>query len=134
MSRLLITFGLLAAVLFAVVAELVRRRRLKERHAGIWMALGAGVVVAVFFPSAVIWVSDFLGFELPANLVLVTGLVVLTFVAIQLSVEIGRLRDLVERLTTEIALISMDRATGGAAAEDDADRTNPTSGDDDEPR
>ena len=99
----MLTFGALVVILIVVVAELVRRRRLKERHAGIWMVLGIGVVIAVIFPGAVVWISGFLGFELPANLVLVAGLVALTFVALQLSVEIGRLRDLVERLTTEVS-------------------------------
>ena len=125
MSRLMLTFGLLVVVAVVIVAELVRRRRLKERHAAIWLVFGVAVIVAAVLPGTVIGISEFLGFEVPANLVLVAGLVVLAFVALQLSVEIGRLRDLVERLATEIALLAIDDGSGREGAGDNADRIDP---------
>lgn len=108
MSGLALTLGLLVILAAAVVIELVRRRRLKERHAAIWLAFGFAISIAMLIPELVTILARWLGFELPSNLVLVGGLVVLTFVALQLSVELGRLRDTVERLTTEIALIGID--------------------------
>ena len=125
MSRLMFTLGFLVVVAVVIVAELVRRRRLKERHAAVWLAFGLAVVLAVIFPAGVIRLSELLGFELPANLVFVAGLVVLTFVALQLSVEIGRLRDLVERLATEVALLSVDRDHDIAGIKDETARTGP---------
>jgi len=95
--------GIAAVLLLVVVLELVRQRRLRERLAVFWVAFSAGVALAVLFPDAVERVAEALGFGLPANLVFVAGLIMLAFVGIQLSVEVTRLRYLVERITNEFA-------------------------------
>lgn len=105
MNRLYVAIGLAVLVLAALVFELVRRRMLKERHAAIWLLFTAMIALGALFPGLVTRLSRFLGFTVPANLVLVLGLVVLTAITIQLSVELGRLRDLVERLASQTALI-----------------------------
>ena len=105
MTRLYIAIGLGVLALAVLVFELVRRRMLKERHAAIWLLFTVMVALGALFPGAVTRLSRFLGFTVPANLVLVLGLVVLIAITIQLSVELGRLRDLVERLASQVALI-----------------------------
>ena len=105
MTRLYIAIGLGVLALAVLVFELVRRRMLKERHAAIWLLFTVIVVLGALFPGTVTRLSRFLGFTVPANLVLVLGLVVLTAITIQLSVELGRVRDLVERLASQTALL-----------------------------
>ena len=97
--------GIAAVLLLVVVLELVRQRRLRER-------------LAVLFPDAVERVAEALGFGLPANLVFVAGLIMLAFVGIQLSVEVTRLRYLVERITNEFAAAS---AADSESPDDQAD-------------
>jgi hypothetical protein len=105
MTRLYLVVGLAVVTLGVLVFELVRRRMLKERHAAIWLLFTALVALGAVFPGAVTRFSQFLGFTVPANLVLVLGLIVLTAITIQLSVELGRLRDLVERLASQASLL-----------------------------
>ena len=62
-------------------------------------------MVLAIFPSILFWVSDRLGFGVPSNLVFFAGGVVLLFVAIQLSLEVGRLEDESQRLAEEVALL-----------------------------
>jgi len=107
--RIMIALGALALALVIVVLELVRQRRLKERFAGVWLAFSVVVALGVFFPGVVEAAAKRLGFVLPANLVLVAGMVTLVFVAIQLSVEVGRLRDNVEHLASRLAIMEAER-------------------------
>ena len=101
-SPIAIVLGLLLMVL---IFELLRRRRLREKYAALWLVVGSVVLVLAIFPSILFWVSDRLGFGVPSNLVFFAGGVVLLFVAIQLSLEVGRLEDESQRLAEEVALL-----------------------------
>ena len=111
--RVTIALGAIALALVIVVLELVRRRRLKERFAVVWIAFSVIAALGVLLPAAVEAVARQLGFELPANLVLVAGMAAVVIVAIQLSVEAGRLRDAVERLASRIAILEAERGLSG---------------------
>ncbi len=102
------SFGVVAVLLMVITLELVRLRRLKERYAAIWVAFAAAVLLGVLFPGTVGRLSNALGFELPANLVITGGIIALAFVAIQLSVDITRLRDKVDRIANRLALVELE--------------------------
>ena len=102
------SFGIVAVLLMIVSLELVRLRRLKERYAAIWVAFATLVLLGVLFPGTVARVSSALGFEIPANLVISGGIVALAFVAIQLSVDITRLRDKIDRIANRLALVELE--------------------------
>lgn len=102
------SFGVVAVLLMFITLELVRLRRLKERYAAIWVAFAAAVLLGVLFPGTVARLSDALGFQLPANLVITGGIIALAFVAIQLSVDITRLRDKVDRIANRLALVELE--------------------------
>ena len=102
------SFGVVAVLLMFITLELVRLRRLKERYAAIWVGFAAAVLLGVLFPGTVARVSDALGFQLPANLVISGGIIALAFVAIQLSVDITRLRDKVDRIANRLALVELE--------------------------
>lgn len=112
MDRLLVTLAVFILVWLIAVFELVRRRKLKERHAALWLVLALLVAAGLLFSESVGAVARFLGFGLVSNLVIVLGLVVLAFISLQLSVELGRLRDVVERLTSEVALQGVEPNDG----------------------
>lgn len=120
------SFGVVAVLLMFITLELVRLRRLKERYAAIWVGFAAAVLLGVLFPGTVARVSDALGFQLPANLVITGGIIALAFVAIQLSVDITRLRDKVDRIANRLALVELEnkqRDTNEADSPDgDVDR------------
>ena len=115
----LVVFAVIGLLMMLVTLELVRARRLKERFAVIWIAFAALVCAGALAPGSVEWLSERLGFELPANLVISGGIVVLAFIAIQLSLEITRLRDSVERLTNRLAVLEAEQQTD---PDDAADR------------
>lgn len=95
--------GIAAALAtFGIVIEMLRRRRLRERHAGWWLVAGIFAIIISIFPSVLEAFSQALGFEIPVNLVFFLSLFILFLVALQHSSELTQLeahnREIVERL------------------------------------
>lgn len=102
-SILLALLGALA--LLAVTLELVRRRQLREKYAALWLAVSGGAIAFSLAPGAFEALSDALGFGLPVNLLFFVGFLLLLFVSMQLSLEVGRREDETEQLAREVALL-----------------------------
>ena len=109
--------GIAASVAtFAIVIEMLRRRRLRERHAGWWIVAGLFAIVISVFPDTLHFASEILGFEVPVNLVFFLSLFILFLVALQHSSELTQLeshnRSLVERLIVlELRVEQMSKNT-----------------------
>lgn len=117
MSTFQYILGILAALFtFGLVVELLRRRRLRERHAGWWLIAGLVAIVVSIFPKLLSSVAEILGFEVPINLAFFASLIILFLVALQHSSELTKLeshnRTLVERLIIlELKLDLLDKNT-----------------------
>jgi len=103
--RLTVLTAITAVILLAVIAELLRRRQLREKYTVLWMAVGLTVVVLGFFPSLLNHLSRAVGVASGASLVLFLGVVFLLLVCIHLSWEASRLEEKTRTLAEEVALI-----------------------------
>lgn len=99
--------GVLASALtVAIVIELLRRRKLKERHAAWWLLGGTFALIVSIFPSVLEWVSNLIGIEIPINLTFFVSIIVLFFVNLQHSTELTELEEKTRRLAEEVALMN----------------------------
>ena len=94
-------FGILAALLtLVVVIEMLRRRRLRERHATWWVIAGLLAMLVGIFPGILDWAAALVGINVPTNLVFFVSIAVLFLVCIQTSAELtgveSKTRTLVE--------------------------------------
>ncbi|MDR6904640.1 hypothetical protein J2X63_000326 [Agromyces sp. 3263] len=97
--------GILAAlVTLIVVIEMLRRRRLRERHAVWWLIAGVLALIIGVFPQVLVWAAGVVGIEIPTNLIFFLSLFILFLVNIQHSAELTRLEDKVRVLAEESAL------------------------------
>lgn len=94
-----------AALTLIVVIEMVRRGRLKERHALWWLIAGTLALIIGIFPSLLDGVADFVGIEVPINLVFFVSIAVLFLVCIQNSSELTTLEEKTRILAEEVALL-----------------------------
>lgn len=105
MSRLEVFFLVISLAQFAAVLEFVRRRKLLESFALLWLFVGfAGVLMAIF-RTAVDDVAQFVGITAGANLFLGVGLLFFLFVSMSLSLHVSRLEGQVEILAEEVAAL-----------------------------
>lgn len=91
-----------------LIAELLRRGRLREKFAALWIAVGIVVLVACVFPGLLYAIADLLGFQAPINLVLFVSALVLLVVSVQLSAEVGTLEEESRTLAEEVAILRLN--------------------------
>lgn len=120
--------GAVVTLLFMV--ELLRRRRLREKYAALWISVAVFVVIAALFPSLLERVAALVGVTLPINLVFFVALLLLLIVCVQLSAEVSTLEHETQTLAEEAALLRnrVERLERGAGQEPGAPVADPGTG------
>jgi hypothetical protein len=107
-STLQYVLGIVAASLTLIlVIEMLRLRRLRERHAIWWIVAGLGALIIAIFPDALAWVADKIGFDVPINLAFFASLVLLFLVALQHSAELTKVEAHSRTLAEQVALLDI---------------------------
>ncbi|MGH6654460.1 MAG: DUF2304 domain-containing protein [Actinocrinis sp.] len=96
-----------ALVFLGFIFELVRRRRLREKYAVLWLFVGAVALVLGVFPRALNRVAIAVGVANGVSLVLFLGVMFLLLVCLHLSWEASRLEDETRVLAEEVALLRL---------------------------
>jgi hypothetical protein len=115
--KLTILTGVTALVLVGFIFELVRRRRLREKYAVLWIVVGVVVLALGLFPQVINSVSHLFGVADGVSLVLFCAVLFLLAVCLHLSWEVSRLEDETRVLAEEMALLRLrvdDMAEHGA--------------------
>ena len=100
--------GIVAAVFtLAVVVEMLRRRRLRERHAIWWLIAGVMALVVGIFPRTLEWAADVAGVAVPLNLVFFVSVFILFLVCIQHSSELTELDEETRTLAEQSSLLEL---------------------------
>ena len=100
--------GILAALLtLGVVIEMMRRKRMRERHAIWWLLAGTLALIIGVFPGILNWAAGVLGVGAGANLVFFVSIAVLFLVCIQASSELTTLEDKTRSLAEETVLLQL---------------------------
>jgi hypothetical protein len=95
------------AALFAVVLELVRRRKLREDYSLLWLVtFGVLVLFAVFPNSLLDGLADLMGIFYPPAALFVVGFGLMLLVLLQFSLVITRLAQQNKQSAQRIALLS----------------------------
>jgi hypothetical protein len=100
--------GIVASlVTLGIVLEMLRRRRLRERHAIWWIIASLLALVAGVFPALLAQVSHLLGVAIPTNLVFFVSIAILVLVCLQHSSELTQLESKTRKLAERVALLDL---------------------------
>jgi hypothetical protein len=92
------------AILFFVF-EMLRRQKLREKYAILWIIIGLGTLFLAAFPGLLEVASTLVGIQVPANLLFIMTLVLLVGVCLHLSQEQSQAEDEVRILAEEVAIL-----------------------------
>jgi hypothetical protein len=95
----------LALVILIIVVWMLLARRLREKYAVMWLLIGFAVLILGIFPQLLLWLTDTLGVEVPANLLFSLAIVLLLGVALHLSWELSQAEDEIRRAAEEVAIL-----------------------------
>ena len=99
-------FGVVfAVVLFALVFEMVRRRRLGERYAILWLGSALVLIVLAVWTALLASVSRTLGIATPSNAFFVIAFTFLLLLVLHFSSVASRLADETRVLAQRLALL-----------------------------
>jgi hypothetical protein len=102
-SRVQIVAVVVTVLLFGLVLELVRRRRLVERYALLWMVAAVALLVLAVWRDLLEIGSDFLGIAVPANALFLVAFAVVFVLLLHFSVVTSRLGDETKILAQDVA-------------------------------
>lgn len=110
-----------------LVLELVRRRRLVERYALLWMTAAAALVVLAVWRDALEVIADLIGVADPANAIFLLAFAVVLTLLLHFSIATSRLSDEAKILAQEVARLDQElRALRAGRANGDAPATADT--------
>jgi hypothetical protein len=121
-SRVRIAAVIATAIMVGVVLELVRRRRLAERYALLWMLVSVALLMLAVWTQLLNWIAvDLLHFEVPANFLFVAAAAVGFVLLLHFSVATSRLAEETKVLAQEVARLDAElraaRANGAGPTE-----------------
>lgn len=108
----------LSLAIVGVVFEMLRRKKLREKYAALWLIVGIGTLVLAAFPSLLTVVAQTVGVQLPSNLLFIISILLLLGVCLHLSWEISVVEDETRTLAEEVAILrtmveALPQDTGG---------------------
>jgi hypothetical protein len=110
--RLVILTVVVGLAIVTGIVELLRRRRLREKYAALWLATALLVLVLAIFPRGPDVLAQMVGVKNGISLVLFASVVFLLVVCLHLTWEVSRLDEKTRTLSEEIALLHLDQQTG----------------------
>lgn len=114
-TQLKILAAAIGVSLFLCIIELVRKRRLREEFAWVWLLAGLMIVVLSLWYDLLLFLGKFLGGILPSALLFFFGLLSLLLICLHQAIKISQLTDEIKRLAQELAIMRVSR---GASADE----------------
>ena len=102
-------FALLVSVLvFVIVVDMVRKRRLREEYSVLWLATSVVMFVLVLRYKWLVALTSFIGAGLATTTLFIFALIFLMLLSVQFCIKISQLTDQVKNLSQENALMKRE--------------------------
>jgi Mg2+/citrate symporter len=99
-----------------VIMELIRRRRLREEYAFLWVLTSVGMMLLATWYGLVEWITRVIGAIAVTTTVFIFALIFLLLISVHFTTVISRLTVQVRRLTQELAILQAERGRGDGTA------------------
>ncbi|MDX6583350.1 MAG: hypothetical protein QOI10_2534 [Solirubrobacterales bacterium] len=125
--------------IFLLVLELVRRRRLAERYALLWMLAALAMLVLAIWTNGLDVIAGWMGIQQPANAIFILAFGVIFILLLHFSVATSRLADETKILAQENARLDLElreargevpSENGASAGADEPSHDRPVSAED----
>jgi hypothetical protein len=115
-NRVRIAAVIVTAIMLGIVLELVRRRRLVERYALLWMTVALVLLVLAIWNQLLDTASNAIGIDFPPNVLFLAAFAVAFLLLLHFSVITTRLSEETKILAQEVARLDAEARAARAAA------------------
>ncbi|MHA7269954.1 DUF2304 family protein [Arthrobacter sp. HLT1-20] len=95
----------LSLVILFIVFDMLRRKKIREKYATLWLIVGFATLVLAAFPRLLEIVAQLLSVQVPSNLLFALSIVLALGVCLHLSWEISIVEDETRVLAEEAAIL-----------------------------
>lgn len=96
---------ILSVVILLLVFDMLRRKKIREKYAALWLLVGVAMLVLAAFPRLLEFVAAALNVQVPSNLLFAMSIVLALGVCLHLSWEISVVEDETRVLAEESAIL-----------------------------
>lgn len=101
----IVTAFVVPLIIVVYILDLLRRKKLREKYAALWLIVGLLVLILALFPGLLVAAATLLGVQVPSNLLFAITIVFTIGVLLHLSVEISEVEDETRALAEEVAIL-----------------------------
>ena len=94
----------IAVVVFAVIVELVRRKKLMEEFSWIWLLAGVIILLIAVWENIFSLIASLTGIIAPSSIVFFFGIIFLILINLQLAMVLSKSRNDIKNLGQKISL------------------------------
>ncbi len=98
---------ILSLSLMLTILELIRRRKLNEKYAILWLITGAIILLLGVFNKFLLFIVGLLGIQLPINGILFLGVFFIIVINLHLSMVVSNLSEQNKKMVQKIALLEI---------------------------
>ena len=95
---------LVAVTMLVVAIELVRRRKLREEYALLWLSTGTALLLLAWQHQWLTWFQELIGAKSPVSALFFGGFVFLMLLCLQFSVRLSKMSFREKSLTQKLAI------------------------------
>lgn len=100
--RILLFIG--SVVVFAIVAQCIRKKRIKMKDGIFWIVFSFSLILVSVFPVLAVWTARFIGVQSPSNCVFLIVIFLLGCHQFYLTIKISQLDMRNRKLTQNVAI------------------------------
>ena len=102
---------IVAVLVFVVIVDLVRRKKLLEEFSWIWLLAGITIVIVAVWGNLLSVITRVTGIIAPTSIVFFFGIVFLILINLQLSIRLSKNREEIKNIVQKISLYEHDLET-----------------------
>ena len=99
---------IVSAMVFVIVIDMVRKRRLREEYSVLWLLTSVLMFVLIFRYEWLVALTDLIGAGLPTTTLFLSSIIFLMLLSVQFCIKISQLTEQVKILSQENALMKRD--------------------------
>jgi hypothetical protein len=109
---------ILSVLIFVVVVNMVRKRRLREEYSVLWLVTSVLMFVLIFRYEWLVSLTALIGAGLPTTTLFLFSIIFLMLLSVQFCIKISLLTDQVKNLSQDNALMKMEIETLASSLSD----------------
>ena len=99
---------IVSAMVFVIVIDMVRKRRLREEYSVLWLLTSVLMFVLIFRYEWLVSLTDLIGAGLPTTTLFLSSIIFLMLLSVQFCIKISQLTEQVKILSQDNALMKRD--------------------------